>query len=143
MKLVVGLIVFIAGVGLGYSATYLPSQYVNPYLPPMLQAEGMAVKGLVVEKQREADRLLLTVSTPSGALLAIFPSHITEIDLLVEIGDTVTLGLRAYEPFVEDPVIQAVMKPDYQSVSEMDEMASPAADATSEISDRPASHEQP
>ncbi len=143
MKLVVGFIVFIAGVGLGYSATYLPFQYVNPYLPPVLQAEGMAVKGRVVEKQREADRLLLTVSTPSWALLDTFPSHITEIDLLVEIGDTVTLGLRAYEPFVEDPVIKAVMKPDYQSVSESSEMASPAGEATSEISDQPASHEQP
>ena len=74
---------------------------------------------------------------------AISPSHITEIDLLVEIGDTVTLGLRAYEPFVEDPVIKAVMKPDFQSVSEMDEMPSPATEATSEISDQPASHEQP
>lgn len=143
MKIVVCVVVFIAGVGLGYSATYLPSQYVDPYLPPVLQAEGMAVKGHVVEKQREADRLLLTVSTPSGALLATFPSHITEIDLLVEKGDTVTLGLRAYEPFVEDPVIKAVMKPDFQSFAETEEMVPAPVDESPVSSDQQPSNEQP
>ena len=143
MKIVVCLVVFIAGVGLGYSATYLPSQYVDPYLPSVLQAEGMAVTGRVVEKQREADRLLLTVSTPSGALLATFPSHITEIDLLVEKGDTVTLGLRAYEPFVEDPVIKAVMKPDFQSVPGTEEMVPPPVQEDSVSADQQFSPEQP
>lgn len=56
--------------------------------------------------------MLLTVSTPQGALLATFTQQLSEIDLLVEERDEVTLGLAQYAPFIHDPVIKGVMKPD-------------------------------
>ena len=58
----------------------------------------------------DGERLLLTVDTPQGAALATFTEKVAEIDLLVEEGDGVTLGLRGYEPFVNNPVIQGVRK---------------------------------
>jgi hypothetical protein len=35
---------------------------------------------------------------------------VAEIDLLVAVGDTVTLGVSRYEPFVEDPSFRGVRK---------------------------------
>ncbi|MBI2369318.1 MAG: hypothetical protein HYV08_03620 [Deltaproteobacteria bacterium] len=61
-------------------------------------------------KQREEDRLLLTVLTPRGAILATFRQKVAEIDLLVDVGDTLTLGLPRYEPFLADPRIERVRK---------------------------------
>lgn len=118
MKLWLGLLVLVIGVGLGLGLPRFAPQYLAPFLPKTLQGAREAVTGVVVRKQREADRLLLTISTPRGALLATFKQHLTEIDLLVEEQDSVTLGLAQYEPFVEDPSIQSVMKPQPQSLKE-------------------------
>lgn len=115
MKVVIGLIILFVGVGLGFSLPGFLSPSLRPYLPQGLQDQSEAVEGVVVRKSREEGRLLLTVSTPRGALLATFTKQIAEIDLLVEEGDSIMLGIRDYEPFVKDPHVKGVMKPDMMS----------------------------
>ena len=117
MKVWMGVLIFVLGVGAGFSGVrYIPAS-VSSYLPAALQAQHEIVKGIVVQKHQEKERLLLTVSTPRGALLATFTRQIPEINLLVEDGDEVTLGLAHYAPFVHDPVIKGVMKPDHLGTS--------------------------
>lgn len=111
-KIVGGLVILVIGVGLGLSIPRFLSPSLNPYLPQALQDKTEAVEGKVVRKSREEGRLLLTVSTPKGALLSTFTKQIAEIDLLVEEGDSIMLGITHYEPFVKDPHVKGVMKPD-------------------------------
>lgn len=113
MKLWGGVILFVLGVGIGLSGVRFIPASVSPFLPMALQSQSEIVKGIVVKKHQEQERLLLTVSTHRGALLATFTQQIPEIDLLVEEGDEVTLGLSQYAPFVHDPSIKGVMKPDH------------------------------
>jgi len=114
-KVMVGLILLAVGVGVGLGVPKFLSPSLSPYLPKSLQEQTEAVAGQVVRKSREEGRLLLTVSTPRGALLATFTKQIAEIDLLVEEGDSIQLGINHYEPFVKDPHVQSVMKPDMAS----------------------------
>ena len=114
-KIVGGLIILAVGVGLGLSIPRFLAPSLNPYLPQALQDNTEAVEGTVVRKSREEGRLLLTVSTPKGALLSTFTKQIAEIDLLVEEGDSIMLGITRYEPFVKDPHVKGVMKPDMRS----------------------------
>ncbi len=58
------------------------------------------------------DRLLLTVQTSQGSFLVTFKKKVAEIDLLVQQGDTLTLALRRYEPFVDEPAIERVRRLD-------------------------------
>lgn len=113
MRIWGGVVVFVVGVGAGLVGMQFVPPSVSPYLPSALQSQNEIVKGIVVKKYQEAERLLLTVSTPKGALLATFTKQIPEINLLVEEGDEVTLGLAHYAPFVHDPSIKGVMKPDH------------------------------
>jgi len=115
MKIVVGLILFAVGVAVGLSIPGFLSPSLSPYLPQALQDQTNVVEGAVVRKSREDGRLLLTVSTERGALLSTFTKQIAEIDLLVEEGDSITLGIARYEPFVKDPAVKGVMKPDMMS----------------------------
>jgi len=113
MKFWIGVLIFLLGVGAGLTGVRFIPASVSPYLPGVLQGKQEIVKGEVVRKREKNERLLLTVSTPRGALLATFTQQIDEIDLLVEEGDEVTLGLTQYAPFVRDPLIKGVMKPDH------------------------------
>ena len=70
-----------------------------------------SVEGTVESEQLEGGRLLLTLSTSNGVTLARFTKNIEEIDLLVELGDRVTLAARSYRPFLEDPAIAKVERP--------------------------------
>lgn len=105
------LLTFLIGVGLGVSGTLMGPGLAGRYLPRTIGGKAEVVTGEVVAKQREGDRLLLTVAAGQGAILAAFKKRVTEIDLLVEQGDTVTLRLSRYEPLVEDPPIERVKKP--------------------------------
>ena len=109
---VIGLSLLI-GIALGIAGTILAPQVAGPYLPESFRAKKEVVEGEVERKLREQDRLLLTVQTSQGTvLLATFKKKVAEIDLLVQKGDTLTLALRRYEPFVEDPAIERVRKPE-------------------------------
>ncbi|HKK28562.1 MAG TPA: hypothetical protein VKB18_10800 [Gemmatimonadota bacterium] len=101
----------VAGIVLGIAGTIFLPDLVRPHLPAALRGSGTRVRGLVVEKGRDGDKLLLTVDTPDGALLATFRRRVPEIELLVARGDSVTLGVSAYRPFVEGPELLGVRKP--------------------------------
>lgn len=100
----------VAGLVVGVVVTLLGPDAVRPYLPDSLRSERLRIGGEVLKKRIEADRLLLTVETDSGAMLATFRRRTSAIDLLVEPGDSVTLTLDRYRPFVEDPGLQGVRK---------------------------------
>jgi hypothetical protein len=101
---------FLVGVAVGVTLTILAPRVAGQYLPEAVRGKVELLEGEVTRKLREPDRLLLTVVTPQGAVLATFKRQLTEIDLLVEQGDVVTLGVRRVDPFVDDPVIRRVRK---------------------------------
>lgn len=100
----------LAGIVIGILGTLFVPGLIRPYLPAALRGNSTRVRGLVVAKGMENGQLLLTVDTGEGALLATFESRVPEIDLLVSKGDSVTLGLPAYRPFVKQPDILGVKK---------------------------------
>jgi len=110
MKLSRGTLLFLIGLALGAVLAVIGPRVAGPYLPEALRGKVEFVEAEVTRKQREPDRLLITVVTPRGAILATFKKKSAEVDLLVAEGDALTLGLRRFEPFVEDPAIQGVRK---------------------------------
>ena len=105
-----GFLVFLIGLALGVAGTILLPDLLAPYLPQSLRGSEETVAGLVTAKERQDDKLLLTVDSPSGAVLATFSRKVAEISLLVDEGDSVTLAVRLAEPFVDDPTIRQVQK---------------------------------
>ena len=118
MKLWIFLIVFLMGLGIGLSAPSFAPKYLGPYFPKVTKSSKHPVEGTVVRKQADPDRVLLTISAKDGAILATFQKKVPEISLLVEEGDTVALDVRVYAPFVHDPPILRVKKPNVFSSSE-------------------------
>ena len=109
------LVIFIllVGMSLGIGGTIFGPEVAAPYLPEAFQVKKPEnVTGEVMRKLREGDRVLLTVQTSQGTVLATFKKKVAEIDLLVQQGDVLTLALSRYEPFVEDPAIERVRKQD-------------------------------
>jgi hypothetical protein len=102
---------FLVGLAVGVSAMIVVPRLAGPYLPPALQSDT-SVEGTVVAKQRQEDRVLLNLRTAEGSILVTFKKKISEIDLLVEQADRLTLGINQYQPFVEDPEILRVAKED-------------------------------
>ena len=103
----------IGGFVLGFLSAIIVNLAAPDLLTPYIQVLAPAdrtesVKGMVVKKQRESTRLLLTLSTPKGVLLATFTEKIDELDLLIAEGYATTIRLRTYSPFVENPVIERV-----------------------------------
>jgi hypothetical protein len=104
------LVVLIAGIALGIGIVMYGPDYIEKYLPKAVITEEGEFEGSVTAKRLEHDRLLVTVSTSEGAILVTFRKKIPEIDLLVEEGDSVTLGISKYRPFIDDPDIRKVRK---------------------------------
>lgn len=100
----------VAGLVLGVAGALLVPRYVAPHLPGPFRAGEVRVEGPVLAEQQEEDRLLLTVETERGAMLATFRQQVSEIALLVEEGDHVALGVGEYRPFVEEPSLLGVWK---------------------------------
>jgi hypothetical protein len=96
---------FFSAVVVDLVAPELLTPYTQKFIPA---AQFESVKGMVVKKERDSNRLLMTLSTPKGVLLATFTHKIDEIDLLVAEGYAATIRLRSYSPFVENPVIERV-----------------------------------
>ena len=96
---------FLAAIVTNLAAPDLLTPYTQQFLPP---DQTESVKGTVVKKQRESTRLLLTLSTPKGVLLATFTEKMDELDLLIGEGYVVTIKLRVYSPFVENPLLERV-----------------------------------
>lgn len=103
---------FLAGLLIGIAGTLLLPPLLRPYLPDSLRGSRELAIGPVLAEQREGDRLLLTVRAEQGAMLATFTERVAEIDLLVSVGDTVSLGVQRYQPFVENPSFEGVRKAD-------------------------------
>jgi hypothetical protein len=112
MKLWVLLIIFLLGLGVGLILPSVTPKYLDSYFPKIMKSSTQEVKGVVVRKKTDPNRLLLTISSKEGALLATFQKKIAEISLLVDEGDTLTLAVKDYAPFVTDPPILRVKKPE-------------------------------
>lgn len=96
---------FLSAVIVDLVAPELLDPYTRQFIP---SAQIESVRGTVVKKERDSNRLLMTLSTPKGVLLATFTQKLDELDLLVAEGYTTTIRLRSYSPFVENPVIERV-----------------------------------
>ncbi len=111
MKTWLIVLTLLVGIAFGVAGTIFAPDVAGPYLPEAFRVKKAAtVDGEVVRKLREEERLLLTVETTQGAILVTFKKKVAEIDLLVQQGDTITLGLSRYEPFVDEPAIERVRK---------------------------------
>jgi hypothetical protein len=102
---------FLIGVAAGVSGALYGPRWSESFLPEGLRPKTEPIEGEVRRKLKEADRLLLTVLTRDGVVLATFKRRVTEIEALVQEGDLVTLALGRYEPFVENPEITRVREP--------------------------------
>jgi hypothetical protein len=111
---------------------YLP-KYAQPYLPELMAGNETVLKGTVIVKEKKGDALLLTVSTPEGALLATFKQKIGEIDLLIKEKDEVQFTLPTYTPFIDDPKIIRVVKEQPAVTAPAEALAAPAAPDVSAV----------
>ena len=100
----------LGGIVLGVLGTVFLPGLADPYLPDALRSERQEVTGTVEAKSAEVDRLLLTVGSDAGAMLITYTKNVAEIDLLVDIGDTVVLEVEEYAPFVDNAKIRRVAK---------------------------------
>ena len=101
--------VLLIGMVLGIGLALVVARVAGPYFSEAFSF-GPGMEGEVVDKQLEAERLLLRVSTEQGVLVAVFTQNINEIDMLVERGDIVALSIDRYRPFVDNPGIESVQR---------------------------------
>jgi len=121
---------FVFGIAVGVLCTIFLPKYVRPYLPDSLMGRESVVKGTVMAKEKKENALLLTVDTPQGALLATFTKKRDEVNLLVNEKDVVEFTLEKYTPFIDDPRITRVIKPQQASSPEPEKAsATPAKPA--------------
>lgn len=104
----------LVGVALGVAASLLVPRYVAPHLPAALGGGLVTVDGTVLDKERDGQRLLLTLDSERGAMLATFRERVPEIDLLVGQGDRVTLAMPEFRPFVDGPRLVGVRKGEWR-----------------------------
>lgn len=116
MKSFAILLVLLVGIAIGVAATVYGPGYVEPLLPWVGKSAKGGIEGQVTQKRLERDRLLVTLKASEGMILVTFREKVPEIDLLVEKGDMVTLKIKGYRPFVDDPGINMVRKPEQKPV---------------------------
>jgi len=117
----------------GILGTVFVPRLAAPYLPDALRGEQQEVAGIVEAKSAEVDRLLLTIGSESGAMLVTYSKNVTEIDLLIDVGDSVVLVVDEYAPFVDNAKIRRVMKGDETGDAESgDEASIPVSEPTPE-----------
>lgn len=125
-----GMTWLLGGIVVGILGTVFVPRLAAPYLPDALRSEQTEVAGIVEAKSAEVDRLLLTIGSDSGAMLVTYRENVTEIDLLIDVGDRVVLVVDEYAPFVDDAKIRRVMKGDRTGVAESGDEASIPASTT-------------
>lgn len=104
------IVTFIVGLVLGALVVILAKPILGTRLPESVSGRRETLEGFITAKQRDDDRLLLTISTRAGAMLATFTRKVPEIALLVETGDSITVAVAGYQPFLQDPQITRVAK---------------------------------
>ena len=107
-----GMAWLLGGMVVGIFGTIFLPRLAAPYLPESLRGEQQEVAGIVEAKSAEVDRLLLTIGSDSGAMLVTYTKNIAEIDLLIDVGDSVVLVVDEVAPFIDDARIRRVMKRD-------------------------------
>ncbi len=132
MKSFAILIVLLVGIAIGVAATVYGPGYVEPLLPWVGKSAKGGIEGQVTQKRLERDRLLVTLKASEGMILVTFREKVPEIDLLVEKGDMVTLKIKGYRPFIDDPGINMVRKPEQKPV----ELA-PKAEEPKQMEEKP------
>lgn len=115
----------------GILGTIFLPRLAAPYLPEVLRGEQQEVSGIVEAKSAEVDRLLLTVGSEAGAMLVTYTKNVPEIDLLIDVGDSVVLVVDEYAPFINDARIRRVMKRD--QVIEAEPIAEPVSEPIAEV----------
>lgn len=100
----------LVGVLLGVAATLLLPPVVRPYLPAALGGGRIVVGGVVSAKRMEPQQLFLTLPTAQGTILASFTEEAERIAMMIDVGDSVTLRVSGYKPFIENPRITFVMQ---------------------------------
>jgi hypothetical protein len=135
------LIAFVVGLVIGVIGTFVVQPLLGRRLPEAVRGKYEVLEGPVTAKQMEGERLLLTISTRAGAILATFKKQVDEINLLVEEGDTVALDVPGYQPFMQNPDIVRVAKPDMSAVPattdipHTEELSTPEVDEPVELPD--------
>ena len=105
-------VIFLIGIVVGGVGAVLLPKLLEQRLPALFGGEQLTMlTGEVRAKQVDLDRLLLTVPTEHGTVLAAFTRRINEIDLLVSDGDSVSLVASGYQPFIENPEVAWVRTP--------------------------------
>lgn len=127
------LFLFLAGGLLGFLVAVLFQPLLRPLVTDALRGEEDVTEGRVVGKRLQGERLLVTVDAAEGTVLATFNQRVEEIDMLVEEGDLLKLGVARYEPFVEDPAILSVRKQELPAAG-----APRAGEAGERLPERPA-----
>jgi len=102
----------LGGIVVGILGTIILPRLAAPYLPEVMRGEQQEVSGIVEAKSAEVDRLLLTVGSEAGAMLVTYTKNVAEIDLLIDVGDSVLLVVDEYAPFINDARIRRVIKSD-------------------------------
>ena len=121
----------LGGMVVGILGTIFLPRLAAPYLPEALRGEQQEVSGIVEAKSAEVDHLLLTVGSEAGAMLVTYTKNVTEIDLLIDVGDSVVLVVDEYAPFINDARIRRVMKrndADHANAVSSETVSEPAMD---------------
>lgn len=100
--------VFLLGLITGVVATIFVPALLRPYFPQSLFGGDTTLQGVVRAKQSEVDKVLLTIPTDQGTMLATFTENVAEMNLMIEEGDSIALALDSYEPFPQNPAIARV-----------------------------------
>lgn len=128
-----GMAWLLGGIVVGILGTIFLPRLAAPYLPEVLRGEQQEVAGIVEAKSAEVDRLLLTVGSEAGAMLVTYTKNVAEIDLLIDVGDSVLLVVDEYAPFIDDARIRRVIKRDESDESGPPEvMSEPVMDLIAE-----------
>src|SRR5207245_10057879 len=111
MKTRLIVLILLVGIALGVVGTIFGPDVAGPYLPEAFRGKkAETIDGGVVRKLREGDRLVLTVRTSQGSVLATFKKKVAEIDLLLQQGDTVSMGRSRYDSLVYEQSVDRVRR---------------------------------